>query len=121
MVIHDVLQGKIMEESNITDIEAEFLAKRVAQHSDLLERARKSDMSNREKLIRCAIVVALLAYFQYFDVAAGNVALSLALFFLITYVRDNARREKRIDALVALLGLREGQTLKPNKNAEQNF
>ncbi len=107
-----------MREPDITDLEAELLAKRVAQHSDLIERARKSEISNREKLIRCAIFAGLLAYFHFFDIAAGSIAFALALFFLVTYVRDNARRERRIDALVALLGLREGQHLNPKRNAE---
>ena len=107
-----------MNESDIVQLEAKLLAHRVAHHSSLLEAARKSCISNREKIIRVAIFVALLVYFEVCNIEAGNVAFGFCIYFLVTYLRDNARRDKRIDALVALLGLRDGHEIQTKGPAE---
>ena len=109
-----------MNESDIVKLEAELLAHRVAQHSSLVEAARKSCISNREKIIRVAIFAALVVYVEVCSIETGGVAFILCMYFLVTYLRDNTRREKRIDALVALLGLRDGHEIQTKGPAEQS-
>jgi hypothetical protein len=109
-----------MNESDIGKLEAELLAHRVAHHSSLVEAARKSCISNREKIIRVAIFVALVVYCEISKIETGSVIFAFCMYFLVTYLRDNTRREKRIDALVALLGLRDGHEIQTKGPAEHS-
>ena len=109
-----------MNESDIVKLEAELLAHRVAKHSSLIEAARKSCISNREKIIRVALFAALVVYCEVSTIETGSIAFAFCMYFLVTYLRDNTRRERRIDALVALLGLRDGHEIQTKGPAEQS-
>jgi len=109
-----------MNESDIVKLEAELLAHRVAKHSSLIEAARKSCISNREKIIRVALFAALVVYCEVSTIETGSIVFAFCMYFLVTYLRDNTRRERRIDALVALLGLRDGHKIQTKGPAEQS-
>jgi hypothetical protein len=108
-----------MTDQTMSDSEAEIIAQRVAKHSDLVDAARKSSISPRECIIRILAFFALAAYLEFNNIDLGGALFGLTVYFLILYSRDNRRREKRIDALVELLGLKEGRTINITGDAEQ--
>ena len=109
-----------MTDQTPSDVEAEVIAQRVATRSALLDAARTSCISPRERIIRVAVFAALVIYVELSKIDPGGVAFAFVLYFLVLYSRDNQRRGKRMDALVELLGLKDGRAINITEDAEQN-